>query len=490
MYSFYDYIARIIRIFLAKKVSMERIYTSNMEKIKTEEEKIYQILSIEEPIDLERLIDFMKEDYVCLLVLMIRLDELAYEKREKQWWEEDLSFEDQICIEGLNSPESRSVTNLVLIPRYSCIWEGKSREEHHRLDINTFLKYSYCIELKDGKINGRFWLKNHILNPQIYGIHMNNSNELYLTVGLSPVSSQIVLKDIKYSEETDGYCSNYFMIDEYSKEEKEFLRNIVTKILLKADKEEIDIFVFPEMLGTEEMVSYISKKLYETPLKNIKFVVLPSIWKKSDVRHKSINFCYVMNCFGDIWYSQGKFDPFPWNDKKGEKYLEDIEPCDTVHMVHCNGLGSAAVVICRSELEEDTRDILIRNLNIKLLLCPSWSTGNFEFETSIMSGAERCSNTVWCNTCSALNEKGQEDKIIGIVSGYGKKKLYSTNSLEGRTFPCKHIGTECVELKSEVSDSGQIAVQNICISNCESGCYFSQKIYGTDFVAESQEEEE
>ncbi len=100
----------------------------------------------------------------------------------------------------------------------------------------------------------------------------------------------------------------------------------------------------------------------------------------------------------------------------------------------------------------------MQKLNVKLILCPSWTEGSHEFECSIMTGLEHKCNVVWCNTCSALEIDKDTSRTVGIITTFGKNKNFSNMSLTDCKLP-----------------------ENNCLKKCEDGCFYSGRIYGTDY---------
>lgn len=69
------------------------------------------------------------------------------------------------------------------------------------------------------------------------------------------------------------------------------------------------------------------------------------------------------------------------------------------------------------------RDFIQHNLGINLILAPSYANGDYEFRRSAMAGAEEDCNTVWCNTCSALN--GSLNGITCFITSYSKNREHN-----------------------------------------------------------------
>lgn len=278
------------------------------------------------------------------------------------------------------------------------------------------------------------------------------------------MKNDVSLQHTDFRREENGRFTNYFMVDELTMEQQEMLYDSIWNAVLKADAHNDKIVVFPEMLGTDSMKERLKQDLSLQPLNNTFFLVFPSVWKKNGPGLNN-NTAYIIDGYGIEWFGQGKLRQFPWKRKdalKDEYFIEDIIEADSIHIIHCDGIGSAAVAICRSELDTDIKNILINELNISLILCPSWATGHYEFENSILCGAEAQCNTVWCNCCSALPEK---KGYIGIVTAFGKNRNYSSSTFEGRWF-------------------SNLA----CKGKCSKDCLFDAKIYGTDY-RESEEDD-
>lgn len=408
-------------------------------------------------------------DEALYLALLQKLDKNAESLLKKLLWSNLRISENIKCMGALN--KNMEETQIMLIPRYDCIWNGKSREANHIMDINTYLQNFYYVEMLEGKLAGKYYIKNYILNPALYGVTLEKSNKLFVQIAVSPLARGIRLSMEKCEKDKEKHKYKFFSVNELSDDyQAQLLENIV-QIIREADKRGDNILVFPEMLGTIKMKCELSEQLESMELKNIFFIVFPSIWlKKEDGNHR--NTSYILGSDGEEWFAQDKLKAFIYKDEDTKKeYLEDIIEGDTIYVLHCEGYGSIAVAICRSELEEDIKDILIKRLNVKLILCPSWTQGHHEFERSILIGAERNCNVAWCNACSAVEKKKFsaeefDKKIVGIITSFGKNHDYSRIDFDECTFP---VGA--------------------CDGKCDKGCSFSNKIYGIDYKKEWDEYE-
>ena len=259
-----------------------------------------------------------------------------------------------------------------------------------------------------------------------------------------------------------GHLYIFFMVDEMNIQEQDELVSLIEIAIRQADEAGNKILVFPEMLGTHRMKEIIKDRLNDENLRNLHFIVFPGIWDKKG-KHKNTNVSYVIDFEGNEWFGQHKLREFPLENEEGT-FLEDIIEGKQIHLIHYKEYGSIAIAVCRSELDSDIKDLLMNKLNVKLILCPSWSTGSHEFSRSILTGVEKNCNAVWCNTCSALSNKKVNKENVGIITSFGKNRNYSRIDLNECKFP-----------------------KDNCRMDCENGCLFSKKIFGTDYC-ESQVE--
>ena len=136
----------------------------------------------------------------------------------------------------------------------------------------------------------------------------------YLEIALCPLSDQGKLTWITAEREGKGYFSvtgveNHHVIENNLLELKDELK-----------RQQADIVVMPEMLGSYQMLKRFREKLSEFPddgMENPPLIIFPSIWKD---RH---NIVAVLNESGDIIIQQEKQYRYTYPASKVEKYLED-----------------------------------------------------------------------------------------------------------------------------------------------------------------------
>lgn len=293
-----------------------------------------------------------------------------------------------------------------LLPRCSCQWMHNSRDRAASVSLNNFLSSCYyvCMEFLNGyKINHLYF----------YNKFEQAAEDKCLKVGITPLFNEAEM-NVVYPE-IDGV--NCFEITEIMNTDE--LVKCALKQLELAREKGVDILCYPEMLGTEEVIGALQEKLKGFPDGRgsyPSFIVCPSIWKENK------NICHVLDRNGNLTASQEKQYAFQY-PYGGMKYLENIKPDKTVNILHCNGPGRIAVLICRDALERKYLYMLLEHLKVTLILMPSFSTGNYDFgEIMQMCRAYDCC-AAWINTCSAkILEKATKEKLerIGLVIRTGK----------------------------------------------------------------------
>lgn len=461
---YYDLMAQII----CDVLHLEGFQPEALDVIETNEEQgldeeAQQIIGSEDDQELLRLVKQKVgeqcEDGYFLLILLQKLDQIANRKLKK--YIERNAIYDHFEIESLNSQKSVEETGIMLIPRFQCEWNGISRERNHLTNINSFLEYSFFVNKTGGLFQNGYKLKNIILNPKYYDCTRDELGKMHLVVGLSPVSKNVELKVKYFKRVEDGHNVQCFQIESFDEKTEEEIISSVISTIEEAEKNGIQILIFPEMLGSIKLLERAKERIQNLLLQNIQIVVLPSMWEKGQNGEKGTNISYVINYCADELFGQEKLRCYV-HEADGKKYREDISEGKSVFLVHVKGIGSLAILICRSELDIDIRTMLQYELNTKMILCPSWTQGHNEFERSIMTSSELNCNVAWCNCCSAISKEKFQNRIVGIITAYGKNKEESTNELKDRCFP-----------------------KDKCDEKCIDGCLFWERIYGrTDVEVE------
>ncbi len=336
---------------------------------------------------------------------------------------------------GLNSEESRISTGITIIPRFKTMWEGSGEDrEIESESYNRMLNNSRYVELKDSLVAGKYVI-NCVLLSRDDAIHPScwGKGDNALRVGMSPMS---MLFDLKRERDTGVF----FYQEPWNENDIAQINAILWRTIKRAEEEKINILVFPEMLGYEGIEEQAYKYIRDVDCKYLKLVVLPSGWKKEG--ESGTNTSHLVHAGNaEKVFSQGKLVAY-----NNDEMIEAINPSDTINLLFDEVHGCLAILICKSELEESVRDTVVRELGAKLIICPSWSTGTYPFETTAMANAQWNANLIWTNTCSAFKSKKYNDMAnqpVCMVTHYCKKPHYGKLKPE-KFYPRRECKKKCL----------------------------------------------
>ena len=321
-----------------------------------------------------------------------------------------LFFQDnQNEIIALNSNYNEN--GIFLLPYYDCSWKRKSRGKQHGYTLNHSLSNTYFIQKE--KL-GKLTIKHIVIANDLFPI---TNIRHTLKIGCSSVTN---LETISAPKTIVIDSTKYFAVDEFKN--KSIVKEKVLSVLEEAKKQEIDILVFPEMLGTEELISEVKEKIdtnydyQEYP----KIIVLPSLWKENT------NVSDII--YGDAFSNDNIFHQAKQNPVILSQGKEYIIPDNILYVVHVEKIGRICIAICKDFLTNNYLDILLEDIQSSLIIVPSFSTGSFDFFNQIDKCKSYDTDVIWINSCSALNlDKSKEKNFehVGAVlkSGKGSGKI-------------------------------------------------------------------
>lgn len=97
--------------------------------------------------------------------------------------------------------------------------------------------------------------------------------------------------------------------------------------------------------------------------------------------------------------------------------LENIEANHMIHIIHCEGIGRIAIMVCKDFLTLEYLRTMIQVFKLTLILVPSFSTGSYDFVTTEQECMNNDCSIVWINSCAAY-VKGKEENFKKIGSYY------------------------------------------------------------------------
>ena len=343
---------------------------------------------------------------VLLLYYMDRAIENCYKRNR--------TFESEIEeYVALNS--NSKTTGVLIIEKVKCKWE-------HRQISNSFgviLKNFYYVDC--------FALKNTTTVNHVFVSSLIFKNKSKLKLAISPVTKERTVefsKPYERKNEKTNARQKLFRVEEVVNED--YITEKVLNNILKAGEDQADILVFPEMLGTRQMLEKIKKSLLGREREIPFLIVFPSIWEKTDNDERNQNqSCVCLQ--GEELFQQRKYADFKY-PSNGAYIYEDInrkrDEEKVIHILHIEDIGRICVIICYDYLEEENREGIVRNLHPTLICSPSFSTGSFDFRILAQHNFSRNCNWIWCNTCSALHATDEKKKenfdIIGLITKLSK----------------------------------------------------------------------
>lgn len=312
-------------------------------------------------------------------------------------------------------------TQIFLFPKVKCRWEHKSQGSCYKNNLEVFMHNFFYIELEG--IKG--------VEVHNYFVSQFFIRKLKKKKGLKIAVSPVTDKDVLVSEEYERDGNRYFHINAL-KNEKIVKDNLVS-IIKKAAEKETDILLFPEMLGNENDIKNIQNTcdFGNSPM----LVVWPSVWKNTKDNKENSNTSIITLHKGKNVLEvcrQCKKNSFVTSNN----IIEDLMPQEPwqVNILSCEGMGRIGILICKDYLIDKNRKLLCDVLKTTLILVPSYSTGEHNFETLLSRDFQNDCNIAWCNTCSAATIEGakiENFNTIAAVTFYGARIDSIANCVRG-----------------------------------------------------------
>lgn len=178
------------------------------------------------------------------------------------------SFEEEYeKIEGLN--HNWEETGIIILKRMSCVWQVRNIGS---CEESLFYNF-YYIEKPNNII-----ISNYILQKQ----SVLKTGKLNLRVAISPLTKEELVVFSKPYERMNIHTKqkqHYFRVE--AMKNTEWLEEEIIRNMEYSGKHDVDILVFPEMLGSQKMLNNILKFFQQYRYKKVPpLVVFPSIWEK------------------------------------------------------------------------------------------------------------------------------------------------------------------------------------------------------------------
>lgn len=301
---------------------------------------------------------------------------------------------------------NRETTGIGLLPRCSCVWE-----RHHRMsrNYNRLDNYLFHLLIIENSVIGELFDIHHFLKPETFP---NFREAHHLKISVSPLSIDRPFGLEEFEQNSIQYFRIVYNKNDYNKDNE-----LIWQKICESAKHSCDIVVFPELLGNPDTKMFISSRLSllsrEEQRKIPALIVLPSVYENG------LNSAYILGRNGKEVCRQSKQHPF--RSVSGNKaQLEAIKTNQVINILHYEGIGRIAVLICRDFLTTEYMEKIMRCFKLTLIIVPSFSTGSYDFRQSFDLCAHDDCNVVWINSCAAMS-KGKEANFENI--GYVRKRI-------------------------------------------------------------------
>ena len=360
-------------------------------------------------------------NYDALLTVIEKLEVLLKEQIEDYaLLNENQEMDKRSCLN-----DNVDECNLQLVPKFFCKWSHNNREKNTTKTVNSFLKHCFYIP---AEVLRGYKVKHVFLSRRFE----NATDRGSLRVAITPLCNTAELLLDLY--EKDG--TYYFAIEGVSKVDE--IKECVLNQLELAKEGDADILLYPEMLGSEEILGTVMGQLQafsEDEKDYPELIICPTVWNDNK------NVCYVLDKYGTTVVKQEKQHAFPMT-KNDTTFIEGIEPDNLIYLVHCQGIGRIVVLICKDALQREYLHMVLEWLKATLVIIPSFSTGYYDFkELMQMCRTYDCCG-IWINTCSA-NESENADSEKTDPKGFILRTGKQGAELENEFFEFR----ECVQKK-------------------------------------------
>lgn len=321
----------------------------------------------------------------------------------------DISSKSFYCLN-----DNQDITNVIIIPKVpsaqntiaihseeEIIDKGYKTADYFYDNINKIFNNIICID--QSRLNG------YTINNVIFKI-TDNPNKEKLIIGITPCCNNKPNEIMQINKRIDKKSGKqYFSVGKYHNED--LLLKRYNHALIEAKTKNVDIFIGAEMLGTSKMMSVDNLGFNQTFCKQAgklpSLFITPTHW----IDHK--NYLMVYKDSGEAIGRQYKQYKFTMDNE----YQEDLrEIPKEILLLHIPYVGRIAFPICMDFLNSEYRDLLVRQLKVDLLLCPSFTPGVVQFGNAISSVKEFGVRTIWFNSCSAISECLDKPTDIGLIS--------------------------------------------------------------------------
>lgn len=291
-----------------------------------------------------------------------------------------------------------------ILPRFKCAWGKQSQRTHKSVEKNPY-----------ALLTNYLWIP-----PQEYYNVQNVFLKEFPKKAILRIAGTPVINQAPCTIHPDIVNNSYVV--SYNRDKEIDVETNIKQLFSRIIDEQVDIAVFPEMLGTsncQNIVSEIMKANWEKQLPSI--TLLPTREYCMGNPPKTVNELVALDQDGNIIFKYNKQYPFQLdiikhdnNDINSSSVIPLYEPIkrdDMLYILHIPNIGRIGVAICSDFLEKELRELLFDQYEISLLLHPVCSFGKDLLERDYGDAMRNYCDVLECNTCAAFDP----DIINGVI---------------------------------------------------------------------------
>lgn len=448
---------------ISRPPSLEVIISSFLEEHPVFEDGMRMIAYGVPETDAEALLS-QSGDFLTQLELLLQVE-------RQLRWEEVL---DSVYLKSLGQRGFFSLngnteeTGIAILPKVRTINDDLDSEKRKKKyadqgdnGLNCEFANIYYIELEQLRYNGEPCGMRHYF-PRIARSKWERTKNL--RIALAPLAHGEFLKTREF-QRTDKHGTelNLFSIDGIQDEER--LRRIIKADYITACRKHADIIMFPEALGSKQIVSDEFRSelrqaaKYAVPDSSQPTLVLMPTWW-----HDQRNELYVSTSGRNICI-QEKCAPFSYQSEKDKRiYREDLRSeAKEICVVHIPELGRLTFPICRDFLTNEYLKLMVVQARSTFLLCPAYSFGKTRFDLNATFPISYGCYTAMINSCGTHSEPAD---YLGLIAGPKPGDMSTVYLTPTCTQACPAGEEACIFLvEINVGDRTTITYEHFCTAS-------------------------
>jgi len=298
-------------------------------------------------------------------------------EKYSMWQNENVIYE----VKPLNT--NVDLTDVFIYPCTHPHWNQSKSERNRERTLNASFANYIMIRKSDSK---PFEVVMHYWNDK--GLLKKTEQGWSMSVALSPVMDYAILN----TKSHDTSKGEVICVEGLNNGDTVFEK--VLKVFDDMFEQQYGIIVFPEALGTREIVLEIKKRMRLHP-EYCTFVLLPTICENNE------NTLIVLGPGGIDCLFQNKVAPFILYDKNGDCYREELLYDKQINLLITEELGLVAFAICADLLDPDYYNVITNVAKVDTIICTSFSPGGNAFKEAMIKSVPLRLLQIYVNTCSA-----------------------------------------------------------------------------------------